>query len=327
MSYMTFIWLLFWQCSHGFLHVLKTSPRLVKRWDESGCVLWGNPADSQPWFLFRLQTLHRVLLPSCHCDVELPRTSAKRELCNTNIHTHTHHVCPSGLSPAAAPCPGPSVCVCEEWARWNAVFVLESWAWFSVWPWWLHTISTQPFITACAHTHTQLWSEHTHAVTAKTLQTGTRWNLLKHKKHQKGTGTCSLLCCLEKKQTFSREFILSCSTSVSWTLNDALTPWHLTPELEVCSVWPVIGFFTVGFPQWAFSLSSVRSCAQWNWSGFSFQSSAGKKWAGEGGTWELRLRLSIQHGFTSSVVSCDFECVVLLCTAFKRQKLCWMSEQ
>lgn len=102
-------------------------------------------------------------------------------------------------------------------------------------------------------------------------------------------------------------------------------------SLQVSDIWlRRFVLLTCDCVQKAFGLSSVRSCAQWNWSGFSFQSSPGKmsRRGWRRGTWELRVWFSIQHSFTYCVFSRDFECVKLFVFCFQQHggAWCYMSE-
>lgn len=128
-------------------------------------VLWGNPCQQSVRFMFRLQTLQRVpavvcFLSSCQCVVELTGSSASRELCYVHISSAYQVGIP--LRPHSC---SRSVTGAED--RWNAMFVLESWAQLSQ--------SARRHSSQRARTDTQGSDLNAHtAVTAKMLQTGTR---------------------------------------------------------------------------------------------------------------------------------------------------------
>lgn len=103
------------------------------------------------------------LLWCVFCPAVSVMSSWRGALPTGNSATHTHHLCPPGLNPAQTSVlvSGLCVCVCAR----SGLGGMQCLCWRarrgSVWPWWLHTISMQPFITACAHTNTQHRSEHT----------------------------------------------------------------------------------------------------------------------------------------------------------------------
>lgn len=202
--------------------------------DESGCVRlnsWGIPADTQSWFLLRLQTLHRVpagLFPvvlSVWCRAFNPEPCQQGTLQHT--HSPTHSVHPPGVNPVGPDfwcvCTGlvGMQCLCCRAGHGSLLF---------------HGDCTQSARSRSSQKHTQS------AVTAQTLQ---NWdNLLIHKKHQKGAGTCSLLCCLGGKNYFCIKFILYSESRFN------LRSGGLICELGSC------------FSQFrSFSCGAVRSCA------------------------------------------------------------------
>lgn len=131
------------------------------------------------------------VLSCCLCDIELTGTPANREF----WRRHTHYLCPVWTLFRS----WFLVCVWERESTWMRIGLVEcsvcvgelGVALFGHGDW------TE---SACSHSsqpvRSEIWRSdlNTHsAVTAKTLQTGTRWNLLEHIKYQTGIGTFSFL--------------------------------------------------------------------------------------------------------------------------------------
>lgn len=252
----------------------------MNEWCQSSCVdLWGCPADSQPWFLFKLPTLHRN--PGCGLFSGLLSVCcwAYRNSANEEPTACLHA---AGLNDAQ-----PSVLVlvrvlvCGLGAG-NGVRGMQCLCYrtgrSSVWTRWLNTISTQPFITVCTHRNTQLRSEHTLLSQPRRSKLGQDeiCSNIKNIREEQGPARCSAVW---KKLNFcsKTEFILSCSTCVSWAWMFFTCQWLPTLRTRVRSGGLVSDLCVLCFSQfdslhsqWAFGLSCVRSCAQWNWSGFSF---------------------------------------------------------